>query len=112
MPLLGALSNHGDHLARLDKLKQRLLQAAATNPRLPIDVAARLGATQRAVIETLKTQAGNPMSVMAIMAGVEALLARPLSRGAVEGCISARTRGKRPLFVRVKPGWYRLAESS
>jgi hypothetical protein len=49
------------------------------------------------------------MSVEDIVVEVRALLATRISRDAVEACIRVRAKGERPLFVRVKPGWYRLA---
>lgn len=109
MPLIGALSNHAERLVRLSELKRRLLKQAAQDPRPAFQVKPRHGATQRAVIEVLAASFPKPMSVKDIIAAVEPLLGVPISRGAVEGCLSAGAHSQRPRFVRVKPGWYRLA---
>lgn len=101
--------NHADDLARLTELKRRLLRRAAREPRAASRLKPRHGATQAAVIKILAETAPEPMPIKAIHAAVEHLQGERVSRGTIEGCLSEGVRRARPRFVRVKPGWYRLA---
>jgi hypothetical protein len=107
MPLIGALLNHSNKLARLTELRARLLSQAdrsiqpATQPRL------RCGAIQSAVIEVLAA-ASAPMSVRNIHAAVERHSSMRVSKDSVNSCLSTGARGDAPLFERIELGRYRL----
>ena len=53
-------------------------------------------------------QSGTEMSVLAIRAQVEALLGGSVSRFSVSDYLLTRSRGPKPLFIRMRRGHYRL----
>lgn len=109
MPLAGALFNHADRLDRLEKLKRRLLSQAAQSPHPPAKAQPPHGAAQEAVVKVLTACTPEPMQIKDIKAAVERILKKPVSRDTINSCLSVGAKRADPRFVRVKPGWYRLA---
>ncbi|HEX7245089.1 MAG TPA: recombinase family protein [Solirubrobacterales bacterium] len=107
--LIGALSKSetSDRLARLNRLRRKLLQDAASSPRQSTPPPPRTGELPRVIAEVL-AGAAEPMHVSDIQDAVERLLGRPVNYRSVKGRLSEGTMLRRPRFERVARGYYRL----
>jgi hypothetical protein len=107
--LLGALSKKeiAADLARLSRLRKRLLQECADSPRSSTPISPRIGEIPKAIIEVL-AETAEPMHVSEIHRATERLLDRPVNYRSVKSCLSADTQKERPRFKRTAHGCYRL----
>src|SRR5437016_871127 len=111
MVLSGGLSNHHfkDLLQCLTSHKPR--KAAAKREASAIggsEARRKFGTVGGAVIAVLAEAAGE-MRVKLIHAEVERRLGGRVSRFSVADYLRRRSKGARPMFVRTRPGHYRLA---
>lgn len=95
-------------LARLDKLRRKLLREAASSPRQSTPPSHRTGELPRAITKDLADTA-EPMHVSDIRVAVERLLDRPVNYRSVKNRLSEGTLLRKPRFERVARGYYRLA---
>lgn len=107
MDLTGALINQQAKLARLDRLRHKLLRQANKAPRSQTAFPPRSGAIQQGVIDVLAASP-EPMQFIEVHAAVERLLSMPVSKETVKDCLWKGARGEKPRFERVRRGLYRL----
>lgn len=107
MDLTGALINQQAKLARLDRLRRKLLRQANKAPRPQTAFPPRSGAIQQGVIDVLAASS-EPMRFIEVHAAVERLLSMPVSKKTVKSCLSAGASGEKSRFERVRRGLYRL----
>lgn len=112
MRLTGALSNpdKGTSLARLNRLRAKLIAATNASTRSKSALKPRAGAIQATVIEALDSAAG-PLKVGEIQTEVEARLGRPISRDTVTSFLSVACRADASRVTRVGPGRYEVREA-
>ncbi len=95
-------------LARLNELRGRLLEEAATHPLQPRSAPARARPVLETVTRVLE-QADRPMRVCEIHASAQDLVGHTLRSTSVKAALSAGARGDAPRFERVRHGTYRAA---
>lgn len=113
VPLIGALSKSETtaRLARLAKLRKKLLSNALQTPQPPASPPHRIGEISRAIVETLR-KAGEPMHVSDIHRSVERLLGRAVNPRSVRGRLSEGALLRKPRFQRTNYGHYRLTRTT
>ena len=94
-------------LARLNELKGRLLEKAATNPAPPRSVPARMSPVLATVTRVLE-QADRHMRACEIHASAQELVGHTLRWTSVKAALAAGARGDSPRFERVRLGTYRV----
>jgi hypothetical protein len=112
MELNGALCNLDLAVfRRLDRLRARLATEAPPG-RAPtttlVDKRTQRGWVLATVREVL-AGAQDPMRMCEIIAKVEAVLGKPVTKSSVENCLCSNITGKHPRFERVGRGRYRIA---
>lgn len=111
MELNGALCNLDlARFQRLDRLRARLAAEAPPGwaPIPLVDKRMQRGWVLVAVREVL-AEAQEPMRMCEVIAKVEAVLGKPVTKSSVENCLCSNIIGKHPRFERVARGRYRIA---
>lgn len=105
----GGLSNHDlpDLLHSLTNSRARKEPQIAAIGGWPDDRRS-FGSVRDAIVEVL-TAAPEGLRPRDVHAEIERRLGQPVSRHSVNDMLRVRSTGTRPLFVRVKYGWYKLA---
>jgi hypothetical protein len=109
VPLIGALLNSDEKLARLNVLREKLLRREAQSPQPEPRRRLRNGAVQKAVIKVLAASS-EPMHSAKVHLAVERLLNVPVSKDTVNSCLSVGAQGPKAQFERLGRGRYRLAK--
>ena len=95
-------------LARLDELRGRLLEEAATKPAHPRQAPARVSPVLATVTRVLE-RADRPLRACEIHASAQELVGHDLRWTSVKAALAAGARGDSPRFERVRYGIYRSA---
>lgn len=98
-------------LARLNKLRNKLLREAAPSASQSIPPRPRTGELPKA-IATVLADASEPMHISDIRVAVERLLGRPVDYRAVKARLSEGTLLRQPRLRRIARGCYEPSDSS
>lgn len=98
-------------LARLNKLRKKLLREAAKAPCQPTPPPRRIGEISETVSQAL-SDADGPLHVAGIHRTVERLLGRPVNYRSVKSCLSEGAKRCPPRFERTAYGCYSLSDSA
>jgi hypothetical protein len=105
--LNGALSNPcvEVELQKLGNLREKLLELAASDPRLPRAIPPRALPVSDTIAAVLQL-VGRPMTIPEIRAATKRFLGEPLSAKQIKAALSSGTFGRNPRFKRTRRGVY------